>query len=222
MPGRKYPLVTGQTYHVFNRGISKQPTFTSKREYERALKTVLLYQYYSPPVKLSKFLTMKTNDQNNILNNLRKNKLVEIHTYTLMPNHFHFLLTQTQDNGIAKFMGNFQNSYTKYFNTKNNRDGSLFLDQFKAKRIEDDNLLIHIHRYIHLNPYTSYIVKSLEELINYPWSSFKYYLDEKYNEICTKKLILSFFKSKESYKQFVTDHADYQRKLDRIKHLTFE
>jgi putative transposase len=223
MPGRKYPIITGETYHVFNRGINKQPTFISKREYERALKTILFYQYSSPPVKLSKYLTMKSDDQNNILSSISKNKLIDIHTFVLMPNHFHFQLTQKHDNGISKFIGIFQNSYTRYFNTKNDRDGSLFLDQFKAQRIEDDNTFLHIHRYIHLNPLTSYLVKNTNDLINYPWSSIKSYLeDDNDNEICTTKRVLSFFKSKDKYIKFILDHSDYQRRLDKIKHLTFE
>lgn len=222
MPGRKYPIVTGETYHVYNRGINKQPTFTSKREYERALKTISFYQYLFPPVKLSRYLTMKSYDQNNLLLTLRKSKMIEIHTFVLMPNHFHFLLSQNIDHGISKFMGIFQNSYTRYYNTKNDRDGQLFLDQFKAKRIEDENMLLHIHRYIHLNPYASYLVKTTNELIEYPWSSFKYFIDNKDHEICTTKLILSFFKSKDKYMRFITDHSDYQKKLETIKHLTFD
>ncbi|MEK6819064.1 MAG: transposase, partial [Nanoarchaeota archaeon] len=203
-------------------GINKQPTFTSTREYKRALSTILLYRFNSPPVKLSKFLLMKTEVQSNIIKALENNKLVEIHSYTFMPNHFHFLLTQVFESGISKFMGNFQNSYTRYFNTKNKRDGSLFLDQFKAKRIEDDKILIHVQRYIDLNPYTSFILKDIDELAKYPWSSLKDYLNDSDSDICDKKLIMSIFKSKDIYLKFVLNQADYQRTIDKIKHLTFE
>lgn len=138
-----------------------------------------------------------------------------------MPNHFHLQLKQKEDQGIAKFLSNLQNSFTRYFNISHERDGSLFLDQFKAIRIETDEQLIHVSRYIHLNPYTGYVVKSLKDLENYSWSSFPDYFQEGENLI-EKDFILSFFKSSEEYKRFVFDQADYQRKLKEIEHLLLE
>jgi len=120
-----------------------------------------------------------------------------------MPNHFHFLLKQAQDDGIAKFMSNFQNSYTKFFNTRNGRDGALFPDQFKAVRIETEDQLLHVHRYIHLNPYTSYVVSEIKDLISYPWSSISEYLDKNAQNICETKTVLSFFKDILAYKKFI-------------------
>lgn len=139
-----------------------------------------------------------------------------------MPNHFHFLLRQLVENGIPKFISNFENSFTRYFNTKHERVGPLFLDQFKGVRIETDEQLFHVSRYVHLNPYTSYVVKDLEVLKRYPWSSFSEYLVENQNGICEKETILSFFKNKKAYEQFVIDRADYQRELHKIQHLLLE
>ena len=137
-----------------------------------------------------------------------------------MPNHFHFLLRQTEDGGISKFLSNLQNSYTKFFNLSHERDGSLFLDQFKAIRIETDEQLTHVSRYIHLNPHTGYVVKTLEELEIYPWSSFSDYLQRK-SLVVDVDFILNFL-GKQSYKKFVFDQADYQRKLKEIEHLVLE
>lgn len=93
-----------------------------------------------------------------------------------MPNHFHLLLKQTKENGISKLVANFQNSYTRYFNLKNERVGPLFQGVFKALRVKTDEQLIHVSRYIHLNPYSSSVIKSFEELKRYPWSSVEEYL----------------------------------------------
>ncbi len=222
MPGRITPLVSGEIYHVFNRGANRQPTFTNKREYKRAEITISFYRFLKPPMSLSKFSKLEQIKQNEILDLLRQsNKLVEIFCYCLMPNHFHLLLKQLEDKGISRFLSNLQNSYTKYFNTKHERDGSLFLDQFKAVRIETDEQLVHLSRYIHLNPYTGYIVKSLEDLEQYSWSSFPNYLEER-GEFVNVEFIQDFFKSSKKYKKFVFDQSDYQRKLKEIEHLLIE
>lgn len=222
MPGRKTPLVTDEVYHVFNRGINRQPTFTTKKEYQRALLAIKFYQISTPPIRLSKFLILPKEKQDQILRSMEGlEKLVDIICFCLMPNHFHFLLKQKLKGGISKFMGNFQNSYTRYYNTRNKRDGSIFLDQFKAVRIITDEQLIHVSRYIHLNPSTGYVIKSLTELVGYPWSSFNKYLKGD-NEFVESELILGMFKNKDDYKQFVFDQVDYQRELYLIKHLIME
>lgn len=224
MPYRKEPIVTGQFYHVCNRGIDKRSTFTDKREYKRAMEIVSFYHFSHLPLKLSRYLTLPNSDQIQIMKDLIgvNKKVVSIVSFCLMPNHFHFLLQQMEDSGVSKFLSQLQNSYTRYFNTKHERIGPLFLDQFKAVRIETDEQLLHVCRYIHLNPYTSYVVKSLIDLESYPWSSFPEYMDPDKEGICDKDLILSFFETREDYKQFVFNNADYQRELDKIKHLTLE
>ncbi len=222
MPGRIMPLVNGEVYHVFNRGANRQPTFSSNREYERALTAIDFYRFYKTPLSLSKFLKLEQDRQNEILDLLHENKrLVDIFCYCLMPNHFHILLRQQENNGISKFLSNFQNSYTKYFNARHERDGSLFLDQFKAVRVETDEQLVHLSRYIHLNPHTGFVTKTLEGLETYPWSSFQEYLEPR-KQFTNVKFILDFFKSGEEYKKFVFDQADYQRKLKLIEHLVIE
>lgn len=222
MPGRLTPLVTGEIYHVFNRGINRQPTFTNIKEYQRMLRTVMFYKFMRPPIKLSKFLKLEAERQEEILKILHnRDVLNDIFAYCLMPNHFHLLLKQKKDNGIAVFLSNMQNSYTRYFNTRNERDGSLFLDQFKAIRIETDDQLLHVSRYIHLNPYTGFIIKSLRQLDNYPWSSFSDYLRSD-NSFVDTEFLLNSFKNRDGYKKFVYNQADYQRKLKLIAHLVLE
>lgn len=223
MPGRAIPLVNEQFYHVFNRGIDRRTTFSDRLDYKRTLLVINYYQYSAPPVKLSKFLTFSREERAKILESLSKSgdKHIEILTFCLMPNHFHLLLRQKRDKGISKFMANFQNSYTRYFNTKNERVGPLFLDQFKAVMIETEEQLLHVSRYIHLNPLTSYVIKEFSDLINYPWTSLPEYLNGR-NETCNTSVILNSFKSEKEYLKFIEDQVDYQRELHKIKYLLFE
>lgn len=222
MPRRLTPLVTDEIYHVFNRGIDRRPTFLTVTEYRRAIALINYYHYAEIPGRYSDFIVLSTEIQEQILKKLaQENKLlVEILSYCLMPNHFHLLLKQNVDKGISQFMANWQNSYTRYHNLRHERTGPLFVDQFKAVRIETEEQLLHVSRYIHLNPFSGSIIKSLPELANYPWSSLNQFLKFK-TGLCSTSMILGNF-SKKSFAKFIFNQADYQQKLEAIKHLLQE
>src|SRR3989344_3572544 len=111
MPGRSIPIVTGEIYHTFNRGIDRRPTFTSKREYSRAMDAVKFYLPIHPPMSLSKYLRLEQEKQDEINKIHKISRIgVRIITFCMMPNHFHFLLRQEEDNGIPLYLSNFQNS----------------------------------------------------------------------------------------------------------------
>lgn len=217
-------MVSEYYYHIFNRGVDHRPTFTSKKEYERAMLSAFYYRNIKPPVKYSNYLKFSSERRSEFLKDFEKRneKLVEFVSYSFMPNHFHFLLKQVVDNGIVKFMSNFQNSYTKYFNIRNERTGPLFTGNFKSVLVESDSQLIHLTRYIHVNTYASGVVNSLEDLITYPWSSLPEYLGLSKDKFCEKGAALGKFKNVEKYKEFVFDNADYQKKLKLIKYLALE
>lgn len=210
MPYRTTPFVTGQYYHIFNRGNEKRRIFADNRNYQRFLKTILYYQIDGPKPKFSHSSIVK-------LSKLDPSKrIVEINCYCLMPNHFHFILKQVKGGGISEFLSKLQNSYTKFFNTKYNRVGALFQGQFKAVLIESDEQLLHLSRYIHLNPYGAFIIKNLAD---YEWSSFNEYINTSaVKKLCSKDIILGFFKSDDEYKKFVLNQANYAQKLELIKH----
>jgi len=222
MPTRKTPFVNGQIYHVFNRGVNLNSVFFDKRDYERAIKLLEFYQVGDAPIRYSKFVKATGELRKYFEESLKKmQRVVDLICFCLMPNHFHLLLRQIEEGGIVKFVRNFQIGYSRYLNEKEKRSGALFQGQFKAVRVENDEQLIHVSRYIHLNPYSSYLVKDLTELEKYPWSSYPEYIFD-IDGICQKELIFSIFKRKEDYRKFILDNADYQRKLERIKHLVLE
>ncbi len=220
---RKVVFANDEIYHIFNRGVEKRPTFTDKRELDRGTQTLDFYRFANLPLKLSKFLTLPKEEKDKFIQNIKKDyeKLVEIICFCFMPNHFHFLLRQKLENGISTFTANFTNSYTKYFNTRHERIGPLFEGVFKAVYIESDEQLIHVSRYIHLNPVSSFLIES-EQLESYVWSSYLEYLGLSNQNITSKEIILDLFSSKEKYKHFVLDQVDYARKLGQIKHVTLE
>ncbi len=222
MPYREVPLVTGEYYHVFNRGVAKMPTYNNAFDYQRFLKTLQYYQYQNVPCKLSRYLQLPLNDRQNIHESLLKEHelTIEILSYVLMPNHFHLLVKQATDNGISHFFTHVLNSYTKYINKKYNRVGPLYQGAFKAVHIEKDEQLLHTSRYIHLNPLTAHIVHE-KTFLQYPWSSLQMYLNDSEQWIDTHTL-LEFFPSKEKYVQFTLDQKAYAKELAAIKHLIIE
>jgi len=224
MPGRKEPLVTGEIYHIFNKGISLQPTFTSIKEFKRAIELARYYQNINPPLRYSQFIILSNERRSQILEELSRKKefLIEIICFCLMTNHFHFIVKQIEEGGISKFMSQFTNSYTRYFNVKHKRNGPLFQGKFKAVRVETEEQLVHLSRYIHLNPYSSYVVRTLKELKKYPYSSLPEYLGKSQTGFCNKEIIFSYFRYPKLYQKFVFDQADYQRRLEKIKHLTLD
>ncbi|HUW23995.1 MAG TPA: transposase [Patescibacteria group bacterium] len=224
MASRKHPIVNGEIYHVFNRSVGRQPIFLNFRDFQRALEIINFYQYNKPALRFSHFNRLPREGKNEFLSELKTNSLKLINTFAfcLLNNHFHFLIKQVKDFGIIRFLSNFQNSYAKYFNIKNKRNGSLFQAVFKAVRIESDEQLLHVCRYIHLNPYTSFLLKEIKDLENYQWSSFPNYLGIKGSDFIDSDFIMDYFGSMDKFKSFTYDQADYQRRLKEIEYLMLE
>lgn len=222
MPYRHSPFITQEIYHVFNRSIAKLPIFKKNADYKRIIELIDFYRYQNLPLRFSHFKRLDEKNKSEFINNniLTRKPGLDILSYCIMPNHFHFLLKQTGNKAISDFMRNLQNSYSKYFNTKYERTGSLFQFMFKAIRIETDEQLLHVSRYIHLNPVSSYLIR-IEDLKDYKWSSYRNYVSED-NTFVNTELIISFFKNSKDYETFTLKQADYQKELEKIKHLTLE
>ncbi|MBI2022673.1 hypothetical protein HYS97_02405 [Candidatus Daviesbacteria bacterium] len=85
--------------------------------------------------------------------------------------------------------------------------------------IETDEQLIHVSRYIHLNPFVAELTQSIEE---YRYSSWGEYINKTTKYLCDTKTVINLFSSPEHYKQFVFDQSDYGLTLEKIKHLLHE
>jgi putative transposase len=224
MPYRTKPFVTGEIYHIYNRTIASQPLFLCKKDYDRFIDLVWYYRYVYTPYRYSIYYRLSTDARKTICTALEKNNEThcEILAFTQMPNHYHFLIRQHKELGIHTFISNLQNSYAKYFDTKSKRSGSLFQAMFKGKRIETDEQLIHLMRYIHLNTVTSYIHSNIDQLALYPYSSYGTHQGTQHISFVSTSLIRKFFSSPDEFVTFHKDQTDYQRKLAYIRHLTWD
>ncbi len=200
-------------YHVFNKGLQKEKIFLDKQDRE-----ILLYYlrvYLVNPDKIqAKYPRLPLRLQAKNLNSQ-----ITLIAYCLMPNHFHFLLKQTTKDAISKLMRQIINAYTLYFNKKYTRTGPLFEGRYKAVRIPSDNLLLHIARYIHLNPVVANLVDNPE---NFAWSSHKDYIMKANSDLISSNPILGHFKSLKTYQQFINDQITYGKELEKIKHLILD
>lgn len=224
MPYRRIPFATGEIYHLFNRSIGRQPIFTNSKDYQRFSDTVNFYRFQKPQSRFSHYNRLPKESKTHFLENLYKTrkKLVEIYTFAFMPNHFHFLVRQNEENGISLFMSQIQNSYAKYFDTKYKWSGGVFQSMFKAVRVESEEQFTHVARYIHLNPLTSFILKKIKDLEKYPWNSYAEYVENISTPFLEKELLLNYFPSKQKLRKFMEDQVEYQRLLKRIEHLIME
>ena len=188
MPRRFVPFVNGNYYHVYNKALSGINPLDNNKDNNRLIDLINYYRFSDHDKRFSAYHDLNIANKYEYISEIqfRNNKYVNIHAFSLMPNHYHFLLEQVQDQGIQIFMSKLINSYTKYFNAKNNRNSQLFLTQFKSKLIVEEEIFLHVCRYIMLNPLTSNLVKSFKELELYPYTSLVDYLDVHRSFICTE------------------------------------
>ena len=209
-------------YHLFNRGVERRPIFFTPRDYKRFMSLLEYYRFHEIAKSYSHFLRLSLIEQIVFRQSLEsKTTAIDILAFCLMPNHYHIIVKQNVDRGIHSFLSNVTNGYTKYLNTKRERVGPLYQGPFKAVYIETDEQLLHLSRYVHINPTVSNVV-TLNALSSYPWSSFPDYLDNSAKSFINTSKILSHFKTNQEYKDFVYDHISYAEQLEKIKHLAME
>lgn len=186
-----------QFYHVYNRGVEKRIIFLDDQDYVVFLGLIKKY--------LSGEKTQYNRHAFLVLGDF-----VDLIAYCLMPNHFHLLLYQKDEDSITRLMRRVTTGYAMYFNNKYNRVGSLFQSRYKASHINADAYLHHISRYIHLNP---------GEHEKWPYSSLPYYLGQKRTPAWLKPgFVLELFNNNQlAYKEFLEDYVDSKDELSVLK-----
>ena len=190
---KKEPLVTGNYYHIYNRGNNGQDIFFDTGNYNYFLK---LYQQYIYPI-------------------------AETYAWCLMKNHFHLLVYLRSENEILKdFLeystidspktlepfkqfGHLFNAYTQAINKRYSRTGVLFEKPFERKRITSEKYLNNLIYYIHNNPVHHGFVKRMED---YPWSSYRSLVSDKPTKLQREEVLEIF----NGHQNFIDYHAKEQ------------
>ena len=218
---RKFVFTNDGIYHVFNRGIERRNVFSTISDYRRFFQLLsycrndgLSCRFSHIPREMKKGHTCPRTTKE------VQPCLVEILAWCLLPNHYHLVLRQKRFNGITKYMARVSNSYTRYYNTRNKRIGNLFQGPFKAVIVETDDQLIHLSRYIHLNPVVASLIP-INKLATYHWSSYLEYLDliQGFTE---KQSVLGYFPSEFAYRVFVNNQDEFAAEVEKVRHLTLE
>ncbi len=190
MPRQARIDIEGQMYHVISRGIERRKIFLGKEDYEDFLMRF-------------KAALDKTD--------------AKCLAWCLMPNHFHLLILRNK-RPLSELMRRLMTGYAVNFNIRHKRAGHLFQNRYKAILCQEDEYLMALAAYIHLNPLRAKMVKGYKKLSLYSWCGHKEMIKAKNKEgIIDRDYLLSHFGGKEkealqSYESFLKDQYGKQKK----------
>ena len=148
----------------------------------------------------------------------RGESIVDIGAYCLMSNHFHLLVREQKEGGISKFLEKLSTAYSKFFNKKYERTGSLFEGRFRAAHVDSDEYLKYLFSYIHLNPVKLVDpkwkengikdkIKSKGHLDSYRYSSYQDYrgLNREEGLILNRTVFPEYFNKPADFDDFIDE-----------------
>ena len=255
MPSKKVPLVNNEIYHIFNRAIEGKDIFQNDSDrfrfvfslYEMNDKNAVNMRDRRLRKKLFEELPevepreVSLGSTSGNLRYFKREKLVEILVFTLMPNHYHLIVRQLVDNGISLFMKKLSNGYTGYFNEKYDRKGrgSLFQSRFKAVYVATNEQFLNLVCYIFTNPLElldkEWKEKGAEDFKKarnflenkYKWSSYFDCIGKKnFPSVTERDFLIKVFESPEKLKESVRNWILYKLEtrdnFEKIKDLILE
>ncbi len=218
--------MSGEYFHVYNRGNSKQKIFLDDEDYDRFMKLMFL----SNSKQNINFRDQIVSAQIDAWSFEKGNNIVSIGAWVLMPNHFHIYIISLEPDSdsieeepnIAMFMRKLCGSYVKYFNNKYKRTGYLFEGRYKAVHVSEEIQAKYLFSYIHLNP-IKLIQKDWKEagikdkdgalnfLFDYKYSSYLDYLGikRKENILINREYFPEYFKEEEKFQQEIFEWLTY-------------
>lgn len=223
-------FVSGGAYHLYNTTGGRQTLlFTDDHDYLTFISLLSNYlspEISSPPANPHPFLSPKPPSIFKPIfpSRLRQRQLMNLHSqvtllaFCLMPDHFHLLARQFSPTGITKLIRRLCTSYSMYFNHRHHQSGKLFRNIYKAAPVKSATQLLHVSRYIHLNPISFRKIGPLTATsgspAKYPYSSFQYYSQNAHPDWLDTSTILTAFQATtklfphhyQTYTQFVLDY----------------
>ena len=189
---RKITFQAGHYYHLYNRGVNRQPIFLNEDNWAYFIKQ--LRQYALP-------------------------ELLDIVAYCLMPNHYHLLVYLKTDELSAEVMQPFGVSYTKAVNKQQGRVGPLFQGRFQALEVDKEGYLLDLSCYIHLNPVRARLVKQPEDWV---YSSYRDYVGLRKGTLPNPEIVLVQFASRQAYAEWVAERIALDEEQKQLAHLMLD
>jgi putative transposase len=183
----------GVLHHVMIRGIERRKIFRDNKDRDNLLERISIIL---PETKTS------------------------CYAFALMPNHAHFLF-RSGEAGISKIMRKLLTGYAVYFNHKYKRHGQLFQNRYKSIICQEDNYLLELVRYIHLNPLRARLVSGMPELNKYPYSGHSTIINNIERNWQDVKYVLGYFskgsaKARKEYVKFVEEGIEKGRRPELV------
>ena len=201
-------IALGEYYHIYNRGAHRHALFKDTRDWVRFLFGIMYYQ--SPTTfdnvwrLIDSFSTVEgfaVSDED--FENVIAGRGVELVAFCIMTNHYHLIVRELAEGGIARYMHRVQGGYTMYANTKYQTKGHVFENRYKSKHVPDNTYLTHLSAYIHKNP--SELSKWNTRYADYPWSSLQDYTKEnRWGGLLAPEVILDQFEGTKA-----SNYADF-------------
>ena len=163
----------GGYYHVYNRGAGHGRIFQEAENYLFLLRQV---KYYVQALGIA------------------------VIAYCLLPNHYHFLVRQDGEKPVGLLFQRIFNSYSKAFNKRYGRTGTLFEGPYRAIPVTDEAYLLHLCRYIHANPVRHGLVERLEE---WPYSNYPEWMGLRNGVLWDPVFVHAHFPDRVTYGRFV-------------------
>ena len=204
----------GEIFHICNKSISNYKIFRTAKLVNHFILTTNYYNNIEVKTCLSKAIREPLNLPHIMSNN--KDRIFSLLAYCIMPDHYHFLVKINVDYELSRCVKNLENSYSHFYNLLHNRRGPLWQSRFRASIIEDNETLLHVHRYIHLNPTTADLVQKPED---WPWSSYDYFINDPKAFSTHKEISI---RSRFVYAKFVEDQINYQKTIKGIRRKLLE
>jgi REP element-mobilizing transposase RayT len=192
MPPRLIPFLANHYYHIYNRGVNREQIFFCEENYRYLLRL--------------------------IRKNLHRYN-ISIVAYCLLPNHYHLLLLPMADNTLNQFMKSVFGSYVQGVNKQQNRLGPLFQGRFRHTLVDKDEYLIHLARYIHLNPVMAGLCDKPQE---WGYSNYIDILGDRSGSLKDSTLVPDRFSDGEAYRGFVEEYLHSRKQIDGLEKYILE
>ena len=170
--------LAGHYYHIYNRGCNRERIFANDGNYTFLLRRAKSFLADYP---------------------------LTIVAYCLLPNHYHFLLRPGQDGVLSRFIQRLFSSYTQAFNKQQGRSGTLFEGRAKTIRVDNDAYILHLCRYIHINPVKAGLVACPGE---WPYSNYLEWVGQRGGTLVDRAFVEGYFPTPDAYETFVASEID--------------
>ena len=222
---RKEQFFVGDIIHAFNRGNRKQQIVRDKKDRIRFLQMLYYFNDEYSPSNL--FLNLNKHHNINFYNGFerspgwpKQNPLVKILAFVLMDNHYHLILEEIKEGGIAKFMLKLGTGTTNRFNTRHKETGRLFQGTYKARRVDRDNYLRYLAIYIQVKNvfelYPGGIQKALKNFndayafaLKYSYNSLSSYTSNEVSPIVDTEMLKEAFPTQSDIKEFAKECINF-------------